>query len=357
MSENKLTGKRSRNESEPTLEEWAKLYESAIEFKKIAPWDWMWDADLFGVQNPDTKEIGYCCILGKLGEVYGLVAYLGSAGLESYFEMQHFNNKTDKAEIFFKQKCLTVTFNDREYLESEDLKVIKTLGLKFRGRNEYPQLRSQLPGFMPWFITKDEGLFLNMAILQAIDIALRFKKDPTLLAESEKSKYLVRVPKISGNELIWSDAWLKPEPWQKSISLPSIDEPRLRKINASISSKLKTWEVDAPFLLDMPIMDKERAYVPRVLVIVNSETSFILGSNIVKPSEYTQIFADNFLNIIEKNSILPERIIVKSNEIFQLLYPITSFLGIRLEKVVRLRQLELVLREMTNLMTKRSSFQ
>ena len=44
--------------------------------------------DIFGVGNPRIGEIGYCCVLGKMGEVFGLVAYLGTEELEGYLRIQ-----------------------------------------------------------------------------------------------------------------------------------------------------------------------------------------------------------------------------------------------------------------------------
>ena len=36
----------------PTIQDWKNLFDAALKFKKIAPWQWMWDSDIFGVQNP-----------------------------------------------------------------------------------------------------------------------------------------------------------------------------------------------------------------------------------------------------------------------------------------------------------------
>jgi hypothetical protein len=41
-----------------SLTVWKKLYRAAAAFKEIACWDWMTDTDVFGVQNPETREIG-----------------------------------------------------------------------------------------------------------------------------------------------------------------------------------------------------------------------------------------------------------------------------------------------------------
>jgi|GEM_PF-1998218 len=43
-------------EAKPTLTEWRKLYHAAIRLKEIAPWQWMTETDIFGVQNPETRS-------------------------------------------------------------------------------------------------------------------------------------------------------------------------------------------------------------------------------------------------------------------------------------------------------------
>lgn len=59
-------------ESAPSTWGWSDLYQASKEFKEVGSWNWMLDSDIFGVQNPSTGEIGYCCILGNPSEVFAL---------------------------------------------------------------------------------------------------------------------------------------------------------------------------------------------------------------------------------------------------------------------------------------------
>ncbi len=54
---------KQKNAAVPLSADWQALYKAALEFKEIAPWDWMSDSDIFGVKSPYDGEIGYCCVL------------------------------------------------------------------------------------------------------------------------------------------------------------------------------------------------------------------------------------------------------------------------------------------------------
>ncbi|MCD4765277.1 MAG: hypothetical protein K8R34_02070, partial [Methanosarcinales archaeon] len=159
----------------PSLQEYKALYEAALEFKELAPWNWMHETDIFGVKDPVSGEIGYCCIRGGAGEHYALGLYLGSEGLYGLSRILSGEFSEFKDEALFIQNCLMASFEDRKSLQKQDLQQIKALGLKFRGRNAWPLFRNYMPGFFPWYLKSDEVRFLTVALKQAMDVSLRFK--------------------------------------------------------------------------------------------------------------------------------------------------------------------------------------
>ena len=116
------------NDKLASIQEWKDLYDAAIEFKRKECWNWMWDYDLFGVQNPVTGEMGYCCVMGGAGEFFALAVYLGSEGLNGYLELQSKKNYPSLEDMLNLQKLLMASFEDRKYLQKEDFQVIKKIG-------------------------------------------------------------------------------------------------------------------------------------------------------------------------------------------------------------------------------------
>lgn len=329
----------------PSLQEWTALYEAAIEFKKVECWNWMQDSDIFGVKNPATGEIGYCCILGRLGDYFGLAVYLGTEGFKGYLKLQ-LGDPESGIETFMLQKCLMAAFRDRTALQKPDLEQIKKLGLKFRGRNEWPLFRSYLPGYHPWYLTSEEAKFLTLALHQAVDVALRFKEDPDMLEPLDDVYVFVRVPEEETDELRWHDEWLKPpliEEEAEFVAEP-VDEVRLDRLKRIARHEQGTWEIDYFYIARGARDGKGRPYYPYAFIWVDHHSGFIYHSLIVKPSkpEYRSEFMEEFLSFIENTEVVPDRIMVSKEELFQLLEPVTSVLDIELKRSRELKEIEQV---------------
>ena len=329
------------NEKTPSIQEWKGLYDAAIEIKKIECWNWMWDSDIFGVQNPANGEIGYCCVMGRAGEHFALAVYLGSEGLDGYLKIQSGEFYLSPVDMLNLQKSLTASFEDRRFLQKEDFQVIKKLGLKFGGHNTWPLFRSYRPGYYPWYLTSEEARYLTLSLLQTIDVSLRFKGNPEMLTSPTENHYLVRVPKKDETGLSWRDVWMEPLPLEKvEIIAEPIDAGRLEEINRRIPQRQGVWEIDF-FYFPQAIKEKEeRPFYPYVTLWVEHNLGLILNQHLGKPAECLSGFQEQFLKFAENINSLPQEILVKKEETFKLLEPITSELGIKLRSVKRLRTLE-----------------
>jgi hypothetical protein len=328
----------------PTMSDWKALYQAAVEFKEIEAWTWMYDSDVFGVQDPVSGEIGYCCIMGALGEMFALAVYLGSEGLESYMRIAS-EPPVDPSEAFeelMMQKCLMASFGSRDGLTKEDRQVIKRLGLKFRGRNAWPLFRSYRPAYHPWYLTADEARFLTLALQQAREVCPRFREDPALFDPPQEELWFVRVPEETEKGLFWRDAWLEPDLLDEE-ELPDvpIDELRLARLKKAAQFMDAVWEMDF-FLSPSAVQEKrgERPYYPYLTMTVDHRSGFIFGTDLASPETYLEEFPGRFLAMAERLKRLPTELWVIREEAYDLLEPITSRLGVELYLVDELESLE-----------------
>jgi len=330
-------------ETPPTKADWQALYQAALEFKEIEAWTWMYDSDVFGVQDPVSGEIGYCCIMGNLGEMFALAVYLGSEGLESYMRIAS-EPPLDPSEAFeelMSQKCLMASFANRDELMKEDRQVIKRLGLKFRGRNAWPLFRSYRPAYHPWHITADEARFLTLALQQAREVCLRFREGPTLLTPPNDELWFVRAPEETEEGLSWRDDWLEADLLEEE-ELPDvpIDELRLARLKKAAQFMDAVWEMDF-FLSPSPVQESkdERPYYPYLTMMVDHKSGFIFGTDLASPETYLAEFPWRFITLAERLKKLPTELWVTKEDAYDLLEPLTSHLGVELYLVDELESL------------------
>jgi hypothetical protein len=314
----------------PTLEEFRRLYDAASAFKQEAPWEWMYEDEVFGVRNPETGQIGYASIMGNRGEHLALGVYLGSEGLDGFWRMER-GEEEDNPTFLLEIPQLQTSFEDRDVLDDKDRQVIKALGLKFRGQQSWPLFRSYVPGYLPWFVTPEEARFLSVALEQALDVTRRLKENRSLLEPLRRGRYLVRTRTEQG----WADEWLSPPP-PPVRPQPRVDEKRLATLRKQIPMQQVTWQVDL-FAMRATIKEKDdpRPYLPYNLMMVEARSGFILGAEILAPKPsldavWTQAPA-RFLDTAVRLGSLPSQITVRSERIRDLLAPTAAGLGIQIK--------------------------
>jgi len=322
----------------PTMEEYRRLYDAALAFKGDAPWAWMTEDQVFGVRNPETGQIGYASIMGMRGEHLALALYLGDEGLDGFWRMER-GLEQDNPTFLLEIPQLQASFEDRDILRDEDRKVIKALGLKFRGPQEWLLFRSFVPGYIPWFVTPEEARFLTVGLEQTLVVTRRLKDDRSLLTPLRRNRYLVRTRTPQG----WMDEWLTPS-LPAARPRPTVDENRLAALRRLPRQRL-TLQVD---LFAMPGYIQERGdprpYLGYNLMVVEAQSGVILGTDLLAPRPTLDAVWDQaptrFTDILVRLRQLPQQVVVRTERIRDLLEPATAELGIQVKVSRRLPALD-----------------
>lgn len=312
----------------PGLDDYRALYQAAEDFKRLACWEWLSDIDIFGVQDPVSGEIGYASVLGAGKDVFGLAFYLGEEGLASLLRLlDQEERRIEDPDRGLDQRCLLVSFEDRDQLAKEDLETIKALGLKFRGRKQWPCFRSFRPGYHPWFLEKAEAQFLTVALQQAQDVACACKENPNYLLTAE-SEYLVRVPERQEGGLSWSNKLLRPQVQPQAEAKLVVSPARVQAVKAACKLVDAIWEVDAS-LAPIPIQEKKnsRPYYTRFFLCADAESRLILSYDMLPPGDLPQQLQSRFLNLVKESRVIPHFAFTQNYATRAALLPLAEKLG------------------------------
>jgi hypothetical protein len=326
-------------------EEWKILYELMVRIKELAPWKFMQEDDIFGIQLPGTEMPGFVSVMGTLGEHLSIAVYLGAKGLDGFWKMQELGPRLTP-EFVLQVPQIQASFEDREMITDEDRKVIKSLGLKFRGAQAWPQFRSYHPACLPWYIDKSEADLLICALEQVLEVAPRFKENPDILMPTDSDDdYLFRVKQKDA----WEDTVLKVDTNIETSFSVKMNMNALLELKRKSPGRL-VIEADL-FMTDQTIQEnrKERPYFPFLLMLAEHASGYILASKILAPFPTIENMMEEIPAMVVKilaNDLVPKEIQVKSESLFNLLQPVASEAGFKLTKASHLRSIEHAKREM-----------
>ncbi|GMA61337.1 hypothetical protein NZD89_16735 [Alicyclobacillus fastidiosus] len=345
----------------PTLGEWKRLYEAAIEFRDLAAWNLLYEDQLFGVVNPEDGEVGYCSVMGASGEFHAIAIYRGGEGLLSYERMKRQGDDAKHdglgdPDVFLGQKALMASFEGSKDVDRRDREVFKALGLRFRGNHAWPILRSYEPGCVPWFLNAKECRFLTHALEQTITVIQRVKENPNLFDE-RPGCILTRTTMNSDQTSEWVDQWLtwsslEDEINDTPIMYPSVevDEMRLKRAMRSGRSS-GVWEVDI-FYAPFSVHDGagERPYFPRLMLCVHHSSGMILSAHPADRDAEASEFVEQFVSTIEQHEVYPDQIVVRQQSVAELFYTIADVIDAELLVADFLPGIEMVREEMLGFM-------
>lgn len=319
--------------SEPLVEEWIDLYQVAHDLRDLAPWEFMADIDLFAVEDPDDGRVGYCSVFGAGGEIFGLAVFPGALGYETFRRQasskEHDFAEIDPAELMERLPyALMATFEDSSALDHRDRRLIRDLGLRYRGRNAWPMFRLHEPGYAPWFLGRDDVRFLTLVLEEAWGIALRMRENPDLLVPPDPRRPILMRRMVEGD---FVDVW-EAEPEPEPRDYPTLDYLELMGLmHASPRPTGATWEVDYFYLPSlMRESPRERPAFPRVAVWVDQASGLALGTLAGVGDKFLVDAPLQIFHAMLRDGT-PTCIRARHADVVATILPIAEALGIRLE--------------------------
>ena len=330
-------------EEEPTPDEWRELHAAAVAFRDLKPWEWMGDADVFGVISPEDGQVGYCSVSGEEGDHHALTVHRGARGFFGYLAALH-EGFDDELTYLVEQDHLSASFEDRATLDRRDLSVIRALGLRFRGRMNWPWFRSLRPGYFPWYVTGGEARSLAVALRQAAVVSQQAKEDPSGLWDG-RDRFLHRVPDGDG----WRDE-LRRDPGPPTPTRGVLPDPASARAVVVAAGRLpgERWEVDVLPARARGETRQGHPYAVHVIVWISQGPRGFIRYETVEPADVPRLVPSMTLSTIKLVGA-PEAVLVPSEEVRALLEPLLGGTGVGLEVVPRLpgvKRVRAILNEM-----------
>ena len=264
------------------LELWKKIYSLSDEFFSLKPWEYIGEANIFAVESPESGKEYFISIMGKLGEMYALSAYEDAEGFYKFRELEEAQEELPPETILFIPHIM-ISLDDREDVPEEQREVIKQLGLKYRGKQSWVNIRQVIPGYFPDVPDQEHVQDLPHILSQSIDVIKRASQDPSFIynEEQDENEYLFRMPKPKEGGYEWEDQYRQvPEPAEEKDFNP--DQKNMEAFT-NLPQGEQVIETDL-VMIPAPVHNKnEKPYYPFMFLMVDPDSGMVLDFALLTP--------------------------------------------------------------------------
>lgn len=317
---------------EATIEEWRKLYGYATTVKEIKPWNDFGNLDLISLQFTDEEEPVYICILGKGGDTFGIACYQGLSGLNDFtmlIQRECLGLTVEYA--MFSQNNLTCYWGNRDEISKEQYDIIKQLGYKYRGRDNWLYFVSYKAGYFPYNLDNREVKLITKYLEKLID-AVNWYRNNAIEVEFDKNKSFHFYYDDKAGE--WKGKSMKLPVVNFSYSILKLNDKEL--IDSIKKSKKSKCSLEADLIyLGAAVNDKkyERPANPQICILADHKQGMVLDCQMAGPDEDAKtVLANELINHIVQYGA-PESIAFRSIIAERALRDICEVCNIKMERV------------------------
>jgi hypothetical protein len=313
------------------LDLWRELYQAASSFQLLAPWQWMDDTHILGINNDHGVRL--VTVLGNMGEIFGLASYRGSVGADFLLRLRRGEFDPENRDTGYAQDALLVNFVPRKDLRKEARAILQQLDFQPSARKPklFPEFQSHKPGYLPWFIDEAEAHRLLDDLRKAIPFAELLRTSLTLYESRQENELPFFPASVSEPLTLAQFEWHTIVPVPPSADLPvdthGFDLPTLLALPQPAQI---TWELTA-FYATMAITEPPRPYYPKMALGVDAVSGMILAFQLGAPDQtMAQTAARGLVQSIEASGCRPTAIKMDSINLIRALQPLADALGAKL---------------------------
>ncbi len=311
----------------PSIEQWERLYAVAAKLKSQEPWERLADTDFVTLKLPGMKEPVFCSVMGNGKQCYGVAVYPGYESFNLLGELLNFYDLEPINPFTFEQKSLLCYYGSREDIDPPDREVMKALGIRFRGRNQWIYFRSVKPGMLPWYLDASnadmladtlEGLSAAYEQYTKNNIQVNFAKGETLLCScsEENGEWKAEAAPMPSIPRLY-------ESWSMS------DKLMLDRLNDKDKIPMEV-EMDT-FYMPTPIQENkdETPVLPRLSLVFDRKSGMLLEHDIQTGPCSPAAILNCLFNFIMKHG-RPSNIYVRNQRIAHIMENTCDHTGISL---------------------------
>lgn len=330
-----------------------KIYSLAFELQQLAPWQWMYESELFGIQLPGSHISWFPSIMGSAGQFYAISFYEGEEAAQHFLSIQEQASAVKAFDILMIPHIM-IAFQDMHSLEQNQRKRVKSFGNSLSGRSKWPVLSQLTPGHPP-VLPEDQKLHELIPVLeQTLHVVKRAKTEEFafLSRTREGISGFFRVCETDNGMEKWQDAYLTFQPVTGPVNVP-FSRNQIQVLNLIPKNNLIVEVVFS--LIPNPVSDMVPEYYPFVLLLVERKSGHIIQFDILTPHpNFKEMYSSTgmkFLDALIKKNIHPLEVRVNSVRLLQILKKVLAATSIRLSYQKKLPAAEDALESLIHFMS------
>lgn len=260
---------------------WLELYEIAEKIQKLEPWKYLWDMDLLVYLSDSLEDIFYCSVMGH-GGMHRAIAIYQRSQINNFFELA--KGQHPDYMLLNYQECLMCNFIGRQETLPKNRKIIKELGLSFRGT--WISFECFEKGYEPSYINIKQ-VKVMIETLKNFYMMFRAIIEQGMKVDFENGEILVRhYDKEKKLFLNYPQPLMTPEKYYDIIELKDGFEKEIMKLPQT------EMEIEYEFLNYVPIKIRDnkeldgRYYYPRARFLADRKSGFVISHDLIDKNNY-----------------------------------------------------------------------